>query len=726
MKTFYLALVVPSILALLAGIYREISATKTAPSQTSAEIRLDQYGGSPLLHCANKTGHFVLTKLNNRWWFCDPDGNVFIAMSVGGVGTVHNPTRDCKGINVYPILIAKYGDTTYNWGWQTLKRMTAWGFNSVGQDSVPYVKPGEKCPKCDWPGRKQPISLPYLTEPKPAEYASVNQAGLLSEPIKDEVAGSNDNYKAWRGTALYDVFDPKLDTWWRKALADPSRLGMSVIRENDPYLLGVLTDDSDYFWGAGGGPDFASGHTSANVAWMTLITSPVQTFTQSSAFENKSFVYQTTEVFSKALATNPETPCSIAEPCSLRDYLWQKYKGDIHALNKAWKSNYTTFDSTGTTVSNEMVGTGDGTTTVFTHRLAHAPVSPYTLLFRVGGAAIGGDCPWFRRACGIKTANTGSLGSPTRGLIAEISSSINYEGGSLTISFTTPPAKGASINVDYIYGGWMAGGTGLMDEDGSHTGWVGTNPFCLEGANPDYPKYFSCTGGGGRNPVPNANPALGADLDNWVPQFAAKYFKTMHDELRAVSHVPYFGLDVLGSWGAPAFSKMLEGASPYLDGAYVGIQYWEPKPSPEVFQSASQYLTQYLGDKPMMTFSVIRAQNDSSMYCRASPESNNMPDQATRGQMWYNMVQYLLTTPGHNGDMQFVGFDWWSWVDFQNLNMGLVSLHDNAYDGHEAVAKQVPCSPPLETYTCGGEEKDYGNAIDKVKQANELWYKLLH
>jgi hypothetical protein len=725
MKTFYLALILPSILALLFGLYPETRPNSASFSQSSAESQLDQYGGSPRLRCSNKTGHFILTKLNNRWWFCDPAGNVFIAVSVGGVGTIHNPTRDCSGINAYPILTRKYGDTTYNWGWQTLKRMTSWGFNSVGQDSVPFVKPGERCAKCDWPKHAQPIPLPYLTESKPAEYASINQSGLLSEPIKDEISGTDNNYRGWRGGALYDVFDPKLDMWWRKALADASRIGLSPIRSNDPYLLGVLTDDSDYFWGAGAGPDFASGHTSANVAWMTLITSPMQTFTQSTPFGNRSFLYQIDEVYSKALATNPKTLCSTQNPCSLRDYLWQKYGGSIKALNKAWKSDYTSFDSTGTKVNGEMVATGDGERKVFTYKLSHVPISPYSVLFRVDGTAKGGDCPWFHRGCEITTSKAGSLGSPIRGFIEQSSSTINYTTGDFTISFEEPPSKGTSITVDYTYGGWMAGGTGLMDEDGSHTAWVGTNPFCLEGANSSYPKFFSCSGGRGKNPAPNANPALGEDLDNWVPQFSAKYFKTMHDDLKAVSKLPYFGLDVLGSWGAPAYSKLLEGAAPYVDGAFVGIQYWEPKPSPEVFESAYQYLTQYLGDKPMMTFSVIRAQSDSSMYCRASPESNNMPDQATRGQMWYNMVQYLLTTPGHNGDMQFVGFDWWSWMDSQNLNMGLVTLHDNAYDGHEAVVKQVPCSPPLEAFTCGGEEKNYGDAIDKVRQANSLWYKLL-
>ena len=711
MRRLLIALVVTSIIAPSAGSrLRGHDGPATLP-ELSPRTQLDQYGGSTRLPCTNKTGHFILTKIGNRWWFCTPAGNVFVSMSVGGVGPIPKATNDCENVNTYPIYIRKYGDASSNWGSQTLKRMTTWGFNSVGQDSVGFVHPGGK----------QPIPLPYLTEPKPAENASINQSGFLTEPIKDEISGANNNYNGWRGGALYDVFDPKLNTWWQKALTNTSNPGMQKIRNNDPYILGIFTDDGDYFWGAGAGPDFPTGHTNSNIAWMTLITSPVQTYIQSTPFGNKAFLYQTTQVYSKSLATNPTTPCSIASPCSLRDYLWQKYGGNIANLNKAWGANYTTFDSTGTQVTGEAVGTGNAVTKVFTYTLAHVADSPYSVLIFVGGVAKAGDCPWFHRACGATTANTGTLGSPTANLITQATSTINYSTGAITITFATAPAVGASITVNYVYGGWMAGGTGLMDEDGSHTAWVGTNPFCLEGPDPNYPTYFACVGGGG----PNANPALGGDLDNWVSQFAAKYFKTMHDDLKAVSKLPYLGLDLIGSWNGPAYSKFLEGAAPYLDGAYVSLAYWAPTPSPAAFQSVYQYTTRYLGDLPLLKFGGINAQSDSSMYCRPAGGPNIMPDQATRGQMWYNTVNYLLTTPGYNGTYPFVGFDWWTWQDSQNLNQGLVSIHDNAYDGHEAVSATVPCSAPNQALTCGGEAKDYGNLLEKVIQANEVWYKLL-
>jgi hypothetical protein len=691
-------------------------------TMTTLGVTLDQYGGREDINCATITPYFHFEKISGRWYFCDPAGHGFISMSLGGIGTLSNNTLDCNGVNVYPIYAAKYGDVTYNWGWQTLKRMTTWGFNSVGQDSIGFVQPDTTCSNCVWPNGTQPIPLPFITEIKPAESASINVNGFLSEPIKDEMSGTNSNYTGWRGAALFDVFDPKLNIWLQSALASTTNPGIQKIVSNDPYLLGVLTDDSDYFWGSGSGPDFATGHTGANIAWMTLITAPEQTYIQSTPFGHETFLYLTSQVFSKTLATNPTTLCSIANPCSLRDYLWQKYSGNISSLNASWGSNYTTFDSTGIQVTGENIGVGDGSTTVFTHTLAHSPLSPYSVLISVGGVPQAGDCPWFHSGCGATTPSTGSLGSPTAGYITQSSSSINYSTGAISIVFVTPPPVGTSITVTYVYHGWMSGGTGLMDEDGSHTSWVGTNWFCLEGPDPNFPTYFSCVGGGGNNnPVPNANPNLGADLDTWVSQYSAEFFKTMHDDLKAVSKVPYLGLDIMGSWGGPAYSKFLEGAAPYLDGAYVSMDYWWPNPSPAAFQSIYQYTTRYLGDLPFMKFGVITAHSDSSYYCMAGGGPNDMPDQATRGQMWYNTVSYLYSTPGYNGTYPFVGADWWSWQDSQGIDQGVVSLHDNAYDGHEAVTGTVPCSPPLQAFSCGGEAGNYGNVISQILSSNLYW-----
>lgn len=735
--------------------------TATMPA-TIITVPFDQYGGRTDIKCATVTPYFHLEKLNNRWYFCDPAGNGFISMNVGNF-TI-NVGKDCNKASNASIFAAKYsvpGDaagTGSNYQWQSLKRLTSWGFNSVGQDAGMGM-PWQTCggAGCVWPGGTQPIKVPYIIELKPTTAAAQNLFGYLTGPIKDMLNGTNGNYYTYRGGASLDVFDPKLPTEITDEITLSGQPISKNIRNNDPYLLGIFTDDSDWFSSAGASPDFGTAKVTANVGFITLITSPVHTFELLPTYAStKTLLYQDTTVYSKAQATSPSTACSIQNPCSLRDYLWQKYStalqgplppcvhtGDtgITALNDCWGSNYTTFDSSGTQVAGESIGTGDGVTTVFTHTLAHTPVSPFSVLISVGGAAQIGDCPWFIATeyfkCPSESSNVGSLGSPTSNYIAQSSNTINYSTGVVTIKFVSPPASGTAITVSYIYGGWMAGGTGLMDESGgtgSQAGcpgsgsacWAGTNLWCLEGANPSYPNYFACTGAGGSSRIaPNANPNLGADLDSWVSEWAAKYFKTMHDSIKSVSKVPYLGLDILGGWAAPAYSKFLQGAAPYLDGAFVQIFYssYPVQSSPAEFQSMYQYLTQYLGDVPLLDFANLYAEADSSYSCN-TVDGENFPTQAARGQEYYNTVNYLLTNPGFNGTYPFVGFDWWAWMDFQGFNQGLVSIHDNAYDGVESVSGTVLCNSSYAVgagASCGNEAASYGDVISQVRIANLLW-----
>ena len=127
----------------LAAITGEISGTPSAssqylftvqvtdsssPRQTVSKVlsittfggssSLDQYGGRGDINCASVTPYFHLEKISSRWWFCDPLGHGFIAMSVGGIGPISNPTNDCQGANAYSVYAAKYGGATYNWGWR--------------------------------------------------------------------------------------------------------------------------------------------------------------------------------------------------------------------------------------------------------------------------------------------------------------------------------------------------------------------------------------------------------------------------------------------------------------------------------------------------------------------------------------------------------------------------------------------------------------------------------
>ncbi|HEV2299923.1 MAG TPA: putative Ig domain-containing protein, partial [Candidatus Acidoferrales bacterium] len=425
-------------------------------TMTTIGRTLDQYGGREDIKCATVTPYFHLEKINSHWFFCDPLGNGFISMSVAVTTPNTNPTLDCNGVNTYPIYAAKYGTvgdatgTGSNWGWQTEKRLTTWGFNTLGEDSGSGATlPWATCIGCNWPGGVQPIPMPIIFELKPAMNGSVNRNSFLTSPIKDIIDGTNSNYTSIRA-AMFDVFDPNLSTEWQSELANPTGAVTQQILSSNPYILGVLTEDSDFFWGSGTGPDFnTGGHTNANIAWVTLITTPVRTYINSTQFQSENLLYPAQQAYSKAQAANPTTTCSISSPCSLRDYLWQKYAGSITALNTAWGSNYTTFDSTGTQVTGETIGTGNGSTLTFTHTLAHSPVSPFTVLVSVGGTPQIGDCPWFdaSSSCPAVTANTGTLGSPTANYINQTTSTINYSTGAVSITFLTPPASGAPITV---------------------------------------------------------------------------------------------------------------------------------------------------------------------------------------------------------------------------------------------------------------------------------------
>ena len=248
-----------------------------------------------------------------------------------------------------------------------------------------------------------------------------------------------------------------------------------------------------------------------------------------------------------------------------------------------------------------------------------------------------------------------------------------------------------------------------------------TNPYCLEGADPNYPTYFTCVVG--QNDVPNAHAAVGADLDGWISQYAVFYFKTLQADLRATgSPVPYFGLDTTGSWGALSYSRFSFGAAPYVDGEFIQLYEDSTVPADAV---AYQYQTHYGTDLPLMNFLTLTAETDSAESCTSQPlAGGSVSNQAQRGQLYFNTLNCFLTTPGSNGTTPFVGFDWWSWIDFGNANQGLVSVHDNIYDGIEAVNPIVACDPYytlLSGAQCGNKSTTYGNAIIQITNGNAIW-----
>jgi hypothetical protein len=217
-------------------------------------------------------------------------------------------------------------------------------------------------------------------------------------------------------------------------------------------------------------------------------------------------------------------------------------------------------------------------------------------------------------------------------------------------------------------------GTGLMDEDGRNSSWLGSNPYCLQPAN-------SCNGTD--NPVANANANVAADLDSWILQFAGEYFSTIRTNFKKYApNMMYLGADTVGTWGVPARKEILQAAGQYVDTLFVNM--FPGMPDPTTYTAMYQYLTQYFGDKPLMLFLTAQATQDSALFrYDASAQVVGFSKQADRGQSYNNYLSSMLNTPSYNATYPWVGISWWGLYDFwsEKTNWGLVSLNDNPYDG---------------------------------------------
>ena len=779
----------------------------------------DKYGGRLAIQCRNATGWFHTEKLNNRWWLCTPDGHGFFFQGMGGWQTPIIPKYNNDGCTAAAALI---------------KEFTSWNFNGVGELSDSYPQPGGPC--------TNNTKLPQIQTINVSNYAAANLWNYAQRPMKNLLWGLNANYRGWRASTM-DFFEPQFGVWLDGMFAHDQ--GFLNYKAN-PYFMGVMLDDTDWFWGMGAGPNFHTvpeGHTNAHVGYMVLITSPVQTFNPNPASRGIAELYSDPKVYSKTAMATPPATCSVQTPCSLRDYLYKKYNGNISAVNAAWGSNYTTFDSTGTQVTGELIGTGDGSTKSFTATLAHHPISPESVLIKIKRIAQAGDCPAFQNCnvidggslmgagsskivtgiqpwardsqitaqecsgCGFPAASywlrlvwhtkpgffsmpsrevgeTFDSGSPRVAIKADngtplpanvtgvdiyascrvlsgrashgcgaanapqpketlqaadipfpngiwqepasglvdgqplpaAPSTMDYSTGQITLTFSSPVSKGQTLTADYIYDGWIYG-TGLMDEDGRHTAWLGSNAVCLSPA-------AACDGRD--NPKVNANPRVAADLDEWVAQFSAQYFSTLNRHLKAAApHMLYFGADTVGTWGVPPRKEILEGAAPYVDGIFT--TWFGNQPDAETAIAQFLYLTKYLGDKPLMNFMTLHAQRDSALSSYDNARCCfGLETQAQRGQQWNTIINKMLSTPGYHNSYPWVGIVWWGSHDFNGANgeytnWGLKTPKDNAYDGHEAGTAGVPCSAPLQNLPCGGEAHNYGDAVTAVKAANQLW-----
>jgi hypothetical protein len=251
-------------------------------------------------------------------------------------------------------------------------------------------------------------------------------------------------------------------------------------------------------------------------------------------------------------------------------------------------------------------------------------------------------------------------------------------------------------------GGWGTG-TGVIDEDGRHTAWVGKMSMS------DYS-------------ISGANATFMQDVNDFLYQFAKTYASTAVTTIRALdpNHL-IFGPNSINNYGTKAFDQVLRGLA---DGGFDALQL-NYDPRVDFATMAGNNATYDLVGKPAFLWYSVTANADSDMSATSpGPIVPNFATQAIRGQHYASDLAAFLGAQGSNGDYYIVGLDWWELVDnpSEGINWGLLSRLDNAYDGIEAV---IALGTDPWGYPRGGELRQYGNFLSSVTTANTRIYQVL-
>jgi hypothetical protein len=674
--------------------------TPPDPGPRPVSGQLDEYGGDASHTCPDGvTGYFYTYKdaASQHWWFCDPAGNRFYMLSVQVVG--ESDARDYS-----QVLTSKYGNDHFGAYSQLLQRLQLYNFNTVGDDSSWYALPVQT-----YAGNGNPTHMPFIWQIHPSD----NYSGRSAYPYKDVVSAMSSSYTGYRVDSLADFFDPNW-TIYANSSGAPSPWGTGnpfpsfSALDASPWLLGITLDDGDRTWGfkIQKEPEIGVG---AHPGWMAATTAPYQVYSERA----------------RAIYANPAMYVKQELPT------WLQQTGDagpgyssIAALNAAWGASYSSFGSSGKTVTGEVIGGGDGATTTFIHTLAHTVVDPWSVAIVVNGVTIAGDCPWFDNvgfelhltggdrdcATGLPVTQQIPSGTGTFGPSSNIDgvsknavvSSVNYTSGAVKIVFTSAPPAGAAITINYIYGGWphaLTGGTGLLDEDGTSS-WF-PNSF-------DMPDLLLS------NP-----PRVDLDLDNFLGHIAHEYFSTLAAAVHTKApHHLVFSQEFLGAYDRPV---IFEQAGKYLDAIVV-----------QDVADPNQLVKDYgYTNKPIFLDERFIANPDSVFAGFACDSASNPPytcqsTQVERGQAYAAQFALDFNLRGADTYNFIVGWDYWEMTDktSEHQNYGLWDALDNAYNGREDLVGRQSCAPQwtVPDFVCGMELANHGDFLDPAAKANASWY----
>ena len=242
--------------------------------------------------------------------------------------------------------------------------------------------------------------------------------------------------------------------------------------------------------------------------------------------------------------------------------------------------------------------------------------------------------------------------------------------------------------------GGYGDGSGVLDEDGRHTAWLGDDPYLLKGATP----------------------AVKADLDAMLYQYAYQFESPEVQAVRAYdkNHL-IFGPNALGGPGGfgarpQVLAAMADAGVDVLYLTYDSVYPQNVKADAAAYQKTG---------KPILLWYGLSANQDSYWHPQPSGASADYRTQERRGQVYADDQQYIFNAQAEDGSYPIIGVNIWGLTDDnknEHTNWGLITNRDNPYDGKCAV-RATTYKDPFGA-RCGGETADYGDFLSAVTAAN--------
>jgi hypothetical protein len=574
-------------------------------------------------------------------------------------------------LNLYvtPALQTSPGVWKYNWVLEQIARLRSWGFNTTADESVANLWP-TRVDYGTWNTADNTIPsqfrMPFTVEETPTLYGFMNK-GNCGFHLKDQFSGLS---SANQNSVYYDYadyFDPHFASCVAHQVANWSLPTNSAA--HDDYFLYITIDESGQTGFLDQGPDFpavqmngvpfSGSIASAHPGWVTLVTAP----TQNSGPRWNVSAYPDQEVYTKVKFANLLATEYAAQDCSGAATPFAACTGNGTAAHGSVDPSCTGATPPSYCMGDSYIGASEMTNA--RGRLNSAWGSSYTTL-----STSDASCSANLAACLIGNGACTGWGVP--------------------YSWCTGSGSGSAM----AYGSWGSG-SGLLDENGSCPAgggcWVG-EPKKLAGETP----------------------AMQADLTKLLVAYVDQYFATLSGAIRSAYPGILLQMQV-GGWGAPARKEVIQESAKYLDLPQMTVPEYCPSCNT---QAEIDFIEQYLGNRPWITWEGFYANPDSSESQHLLSD-NIATTQAARGAAYQQVITSLLNAKDSaTGTYHVVGFYWWDmWdMDGEGRNWGLMSVNDNPYDGCSATI--AGCGIDKWGYRTGGEVADYGDFLDSVTSAN--------